>query len=83
MNNIDLNAYVRINNLFNTHSVVNVFYQTGVADNNGFLNTVAGQSLVSTQGPKYAELYNALGNENHANFYSNPRTVVIGLRVDL
>lgn len=78
---INMNAYVRVNNLLNTASILNVNGQTGAVDDDGYLTTQSGKDQIA-QDSNYEKTYQQLNNQNAPGFYSAPRTVILGLRLD-
>lgn len=79
MKNVDLDVYVWVINLLNTKNITNVYSATGLPDNDGYLNTVAGQTYLDVYGSQAANLYNYLidvpGN------YGTPRVIRLGARL--
>jgi outer membrane receptor protein involved in Fe transport len=88
---VDLNVYVWVINALNTKNVINVFLQTGTADDDGYLSTPSGKNDVDTYGQQFAELYktflaNGYGFEQGLDLYQDlwgtPRQIRLGLRVE-
>lgn len=79
---LDFNAYLRIENFFNTKNVLGVFPQTGNADNDGYLSTTAGIKQAEANGYPYEQLYNAYNNQNQPGLFDSPRQVTFGLKVE-
>ncbi|MBN1406798.1 MAG: TonB-dependent receptor [Calditrichaceae bacterium] len=85
--------YVRVNNLLNTKNVINVFEATGSAQNDGFLDGTISEavrdSYINAYGEDYVEMYKAINLDNgqaywsvlNRQLYSNPRQVLLGLKV--
>ena len=84
VSSIDLNFYVKVENLFNAKNTLDVYNQSGVADNDGYLDTIEGQQLVSNpvSGAKFQELYKAYELGIAPGFYNTPRTIVFGIKAD-
>lgn len=90
----NLKAYLWVQNLLDTENIVAVYRATGVADTDGYLDTVEGQSFISARpDPEGAAFnYNTYargpvnigGNQSSAgaNFYSLPRRIRLGLLLD-
>jgi hypothetical protein len=82
---VDMNIYMRIENLLNSKNVLDVFPTSGDANDDGWLQTVEGSKNAAAQnqlGP-YTDLYNAYTNQNNPGFFNTPRSVIFGVRVDL
>lgn len=90
--NFDVNIYVAVKNLFNTKSVINVYNQTGNAYNDGFLESPAGQQIISGDRytERFADLYNTLNLENRQaafsvygfDLFGTPRQLNAGILVN-
>ena len=96
---LDLNIYIYVINLFDTENIQNVFHRTGSAADDGFLGdpNLGGQQ-VTTFGPDYARVYNALYIDYHQQWYDAntttgtvvtqpaifgpPRQVRLGIRLE-
>lgn len=75
-NKTNITGYVQILNIFNAKNPVNVFSSTGEGDDNGFLDTPAGQSLSLRQFAQY-------DIRNHESFhYAPPRQIFVGLNFE-
>ena len=71
-NMFDVNLYVYVQNLLDTKNVLNVYSRSGVASDDGFLsNPSLSRAIISGQGPRYVELYNAINNENRQHYWQN------------
>jgi len=77
---VKLNAYVWVLNVLNTLNASWVYPGTGEADNDGYLDTVAGQNFVNTWGPNGVDLYNFM--LRNPNMVGTPRQIRLGLRFD-
>ncbi|MBP7459815.1 MAG: hypothetical protein KBA26_00850, partial [Candidatus Delongbacteria bacterium] len=82
-------VYVRINNLFNTKNVINVFPYTGSADDDGILSEKDRYSqFAGTWGDRYVDMYRAINLENSQAYwdvigfqlYDTPRQIFFGIR---
>ncbi|HVN47191.1 MAG TPA: TonB-dependent receptor [Bacteroidota bacterium] len=90
---IDANFYIYVINLLNTQNVVSVFNRTGSAADDGWLNSIAGQTeatAAGTNSAQYAAIYQAryLGNNTTAGIgslgsnYGAPRQIRFGVKLD-
>lgn len=81
---VSISVFFWINNLLNTWNVVGVFPYTGQPNDDGFLNSPAGQLLVRTQvdAQSYSDLYRLLLNSQTGN-WNRPRTIRLGVRFNL
>lgn len=79
---LNLNIYLQVNNVFNIVNVVNVYAATGNPDDDGYLNTAVGQNFVSsTVSPlSFVDYYNMKMTNPY--FYSIPRTIRLGVKLD-
>lgn len=77
-----LNAYLLVNNLFNTMNIIDVYRYTGNPDNDGYLTDPLFQPNIEAQidSEAFRQMY-ALKMNNPFNF-SVPRTIQLGLRLD-
>jgi len=91
---VNLNLYVYVQNLFNTKNVINVYYRTGNAYDDGFLtNPSLSGTFVNQLGPMYVQLYRAINLENRQHqwrfngilqdLFGPPRQLRAGIRVEL
>jgi hypothetical protein len=89
------NLSLYVINLFDTKNIQNVFLRTGSTTDDGVLsNPSFGQPLLSTYGPRYADVYrainidyyeryqNAVGLNTVPYFYGPPRQIRLGLRLE-
>ncbi len=78
----NLNVYLQVNNLFNIINVVNVYRATGNPDDDGFLASAVGQTVLDSQPAQqaYADYY-GMKVLNPYNF-SLPRTIRLGVKFD-
>ena len=79
---LNLNAFLLINNLFNTKNILNVYRNTGNPDDDGYLTDPDYQTEIAsnTDEASFRDIY-ALSLQNRNNFEA-PRTIQIGFRVD-
>ncbi len=88
---VGLNIYLYVQNLLNTQNVINVYYATGNAYDDGWLNTASGQAAVQSHGQTYADLWQVVNIENNQAQYrlngfvnfGTPRQIRLGARVEL
>ena len=88
----DVNFYVYVRNLLNTRNVTNVYQKTGNAYNDGFLESPAGQQIISGSRytERFADLYRSLnlGNREAAftqygyDLFSTPRQIRAGVSIN-
>ena len=87
---VALDAYVLIDNLFNTRHILNVYNRTGDAYSDGFLtDSELSQVIVENQSPVYVDLYNSinLGHRQHwltdqiFDLFGTPRQIKVGVGV--
>jgi len=74
-----INAYLEILNLFNTENIMGVYRYTGLADDDGYLQSDIGQQVIATQidPESFIDLYTV--KVNNPNNYSVPRRIRLGL----
>jgi len=77
-----LNAYLLINNIFDTQNIIGVYRFTGNPDDDGYLSSPQFQPQIETQldPVSFRQVY-ALKVANPFNF-TRPRTIQLGLRLD-
>jgi outer membrane receptor protein involved in Fe transport len=89
MKSLWLNLYVRVNNLFNTQNVLNVYRTTGSADDDGWLaNSDNTREYVNRFGQNYIDMYRTLNLKNGQAYleytgnelYSQPRQIWFGMK---
>ncbi|MCS7228771.1 MAG: TonB-dependent receptor [Candidatus Kryptonium sp.] len=88
--NVDFNFYAYVQNLFNTRNVINVYYATGNAYDDGFLTTEDGQRVVNTIGQRFADLYRVINLQNRQHniilngfdLFGSPRQIRVGVLVE-
>lgn len=88
---LDVNFYVYIQNLMNRRNVINVYYATGNADDDGFLTGADGQQVVAGYGDRFADLYRWVNLDNRQHnwilndfdLYSRPRQIRFGMKIEL
>ncbi len=84
-NRVNLNLFLRINNLFNVKNVINVYPETGSATENGYLKTIS-ESGVSSE---YVDFYRKINIDSGENYrslygrelYGSPRQIFLGMEV--
>jgi len=76
----DITFYLWVENLLNTKNVRTVYTGTGLADEDGWLETDSGQQWANTV-TNYVSLYN-LYQANPYN-YETPRTIRLGVKFDI
>jgi outer membrane receptor protein involved in Fe transport len=88
---VDLDVYLWAINVLDTKNVVNVYPQTGTADDDGYLQTAEGKKNIEIYGQQYASLYNTFladgynfenGVAGYRNPWGAPRQYRFGLRVE-
>lgn len=90
LGNVELMAFVNVENLFDRKNVINVYNRTGNAYDDGFLTDPAlSAEIVAAQGDQYVELYQNinLSNRQHLLFdgdfgfdvFDTPRLIRVGL----
>jgi hypothetical protein len=88
---VDLNIYAYVQNILNTQNVVNVYYRTGNAYDDGWLSDpVASGKSVAAYGQRYVALYQVMNlqdNQNQilTNGFSNfgmPRQIRVGAKIE-
>lgn len=85
------NVYMRVNNLFNSQNVINVYQATGNASDDGFLSNPerSGATIAANGGEDYVNLYKALNLENGQAYwdqigqelYGHPRQIFFGIKL--
>jgi len=89
---MDLTFYAYAQNLLDAKNVINVYYRTGNAYDDGYLsNPALSGKVVEGLGPTYVAMYKAinLANRTHqwlfngTDLYSSPRQLRFGVRMEL
>ena len=88
---LDLNIYTYVQNVFNRRNIINVYYSTGNASDDGFLTSRDGQQVVAGYGERFGDLYQTVNLQNRQhNFWLNgfdlyglPRQIRFGVRLEL
>lgn len=85
-------AYMRVNNVFNTKNVINVFAATGSAEDDGFIdNLEVSQAYIDANGGEdYVNMYRAINIDNgqaywdelNLELYGSPRQIFFGLKLN-
>ncbi len=87
-NNSKITFYVRITNLLNKKNVINVYPNTGSAEDDGFIsNPEQYEAFVKVYGPEYLDLYKAINVQNGQAYwsllgkqlYGHPRQIFVGI----
>ncbi|PID62680.1 MAG: hypothetical protein CR986_00985 [Ignavibacteriae bacterium] len=77
-----VNVYVRVLNLFNNKNIETVYKRTGAANDDGYIaDPDLGGQLLNTYGEIYGELYNAM-NIGYNDFYQDARQILVGIRLE-
>jgi hypothetical protein len=80
--NLNLNVYLRVDNLFNNLNVTNVYGFTGDPKNDGYLSAARWQQQIASQQDEtsYRQMYRMKMNDPYN--FGLPRTIRLGARVD-
>jgi len=78
----NLNVYLLVNNLLNTKNIVAVYRSTGNANDDGYLSDAQHQTVIASQidEASYRQYYDL--RMKNPFFYSAPRTIRIGVKLD-
>ena len=79
---LKMNAYVWVQNLFNTDNIIAVYDYTGNPDDDGYLSSAEGQQYAAQQIDPIAFTDQYSVYVNNPNHYSRPRTIRIGLTMN-
>jgi len=85
--------YMRVNNLFNTRNVINVYNTTGNAEDDGFIfneNVPQRNAFVNANGEEYLDVYEAINIKNGQSYWDqlglqlwgHPRQIFFGLKLN-
>lgn len=77
---IKINAYVWAINVTSAENVLSVYPSTGLPDDDGYLDTLAGRQWAKDNGPNAVALYKLW--LDHPNNYGPPRQLRLGVRFD-
>jgi hypothetical protein len=85
---INLDLYVHVLNLFNTRSIINVYPQTGVAEDDGWLSSPFAAPFYAI--PNYVDFYRVINSQNRwayqqqtgRDVYGVPRQIRAGIRLE-
>ncbi|MGZ5242592.1 MAG: TonB-dependent receptor domain-containing protein [Bacteroidia bacterium] len=77
-----LNVYVSVLNILNAKNIVSVYRYTGLADDDGYLNSVQGQKEASLAVSEAAFLDQYSIKANNPDYYTNPRTIRLGASIN-
>ncbi len=77
-----LNIYIQVMNVFDTQNIIDIYKYTGNPDDDGYLASATGQTLIplQTDPEAFVDQYNIKVN-NPAN-YSLPRRARLGVKID-
>ncbi|MEL6820831.1 MAG: hypothetical protein AAFP70_03645 [Calditrichota bacterium] len=92
---LETKLYMRVNNLFNTKNVINVFNNTGSATDDGFIEPIdqnatdIRQSYINNFGEEYINTYKAVNIDNGQSYwdvlglqlFDSPRQIFFGLKL--
>ena len=88
---LSVNIYVYIQNLLNTQNVINVFYRTGNAYDDGFLSDpLASDKTIQQYGNGFAQMYTVINLQNSQNQvrtngfnnFGSPRQLRVGAKLE-
>jgi hypothetical protein len=79
---IYVNVYVSVLNILNAKNIVSVYRYTGLADDDGYLNSVQGQKEASLAVSEAAFLDQYAIKANNPDNYTNPRTIRLGATIN-
>jgi hypothetical protein len=88
-NQLGMELYVNVLNLFDTQNVLNFFPNTGTAEDDGWLRSPGAASYVAI--PEYSNFYTAINLDNRwayqgatgIDLYSAPRQIRLGVKLEL
>jgi hypothetical protein len=92
MEDLQATVYMRVNNLFNTKNVINVYDASGLADDDGFYNNAnieQRNSYLQQYGEAWLNFYKAINIENGQAYwdvlgrelYGHPRQIFFGIKL--
>ncbi|MGH1365556.1 MAG: TonB-dependent receptor [Calditrichia bacterium] len=95
ISSVETKLYMRVNNLFNTKNVINVFNNTGSATDDGFIQPIdqaaseSRQAYVNAFGEEYINTYNAVNIDNGQAYwdvlglqlFDSPRQIFFGIKL--
>jgi hypothetical protein len=92
MEDLQATVYMRVNNLFNTKNVINVYDATGLADDDGFYNNPnieQRNSYLQQYGESWLNFYKTINIENGQAYwdllgrelYGHPRQIFFGVKL--
>jgi hypothetical protein len=83
---ISLNLFVRATNILNAFIPTGVKATSGDVFNTGYLNSLDGKAQAATYGQyakTWAHIYDYFNNSTRAGYIEAPRTVIVGVKVDI
>lgn len=88
---LDLDVYAYVQNVFNTQNVINVYYATGNAYSDGFLENPNNGSVISNLGSRFVDLYRVINladrrhnlDYNTFDLFGTPRQIRFGVRAEI
>ncbi|MCZ6777218.1 MAG: TonB-dependent receptor [Ignavibacteria bacterium] len=88
-----LNIYVKVLNVFDAKSVIDVYLRTGNAFDDGYLTNpeLSEQNIEANGGQRYIDLYRAINLENRQHqrerngndLFGSPRQIILGARFEI
>lgn len=85
-NNLNFDVFIYVINLFDRKNIFDVFTQSGLADNDGFLNSIEGRATVDQLGESFSQLYKLIElynpNGGQQIFYGPPRQIGFGIKLN-
>ncbi len=93
LKDLQATVYMRVNNLFNTKNVINVYNATGNAEDDGFVNNLnedQRDSYLQAYGEEWLKQYQLINIQNGQAYwdklglelYGNPRQIFFGLKLN-
>ena len=88
---VGINVYAKVLNVLNSMNVINVYYRTGNAYNDGFFaDPNLSALIVASQPAQYADMYNTINIQdrqhqwrtNGTDLFSTPRQIRLGVRFE-
>jgi hypothetical protein len=88
---LSVNVYAYVQNLLNTQNVINVFYRTGNAYDDGFLSDpLASDKTIQQYGNGFTQMYNVINLQNSQNQFrtngfnnfGSPRQLRVGAKLE-
>ena len=88
---VGINVYAKVLNVLNTKNIINVYYRTGNAYDDGFFaDPDLSALIVASQPPQYTDMYKAINLQdrqhqwrtNGTDLFSTPRQIRLGVRFE-